>query len=655
MDSNPATTYDDDVIDLRVYVNVLLRWWKEIFLFGLLLGILAGGALWLLGLLRTPMYAASADVAVVRTVSEVNLDERFTTTSEQPLANALVARRNALLALAESPALAQVVIDELGAQLNEDQRNPQFLVQRIDAELAAGNGRTADSDLIRITATTIDPDTSAQVATAWARAFVRSVNQTFGQVPDELFATLAQEQEASRINYESAQQAVEDFLVRSRVDELSRQVADKEFTINTLRRGRNQIITDLVNSTVEARASVAQTLSNAQAENLTDPFVAEQEGKRALLRAYLDTIFAGQTHVVSQRAQRDRDLLATYYTRWLQVSGALGEAEALRAQTEALGADAAGGSGSSALALALLKLQAFTSALDAPSSQALDVVTAPDVRIDSQATAEQPASTAPGLVQSSQPVQVQVGSTPLQIQLSDTTTLSNAEIITELDALVEALTVRRDELQGAIDALSATILGGSNVQYMDQTDPAAGEAALAMPALAETILNSNVLSGTLQAGAPVVTVDPQQLAALFNTDDLLALATIDQDADALGRTLAQLELELRDIKTQLEAERTTQLELIQARDLAQDAYRTANSKATELMLSRAGAGGELRFAAPAVAPAEALSGLSPLLLAIAAMLAGWVLATIYAFVADAMGRRPLLERSQTQQPAPTGA
>src|SRR5690606_34290672 len=116
----------------------------------------------------------------------------------------------------------------------------------------------------------------------------------------------------------------------------------------------------------------------------------------------------------------------------------------------------------------------------------------------SQATAEQPASTAPGLVQSSQPVQVQVGSTPLQIQLSDTTTLSNAEIITELDALVEALTVRRDELQGAIDALSATILGGSNVQYMDQTDPAAGEAALAMPALAETILNSNVLSGTLQ-------------------------------------------------------------------------------------------------------------------------------------------------------------
>ncbi len=121
----PDPYADDDVIDLRRYISAIGRWWREILLMTVLLGILAAAAVWLLGALSTPSYSAYADVAIVRTVSDVTFDERFTTQPEALAAANVSARRNALLALAVSPALAAQVVEEMAAVLPED-RSERF-------------------------------------------------------------------------------------------------------------------------------------------------------------------------------------------------------------------------------------------------------------------------------------------------------------------------------------------------------------------------------------------------------------------------------------------------------------------------------------------------------------------------------------------------
>jgi uncharacterized protein involved in exopolysaccharide biosynthesis len=160
---------DDDVIDLRRYISAIGRWWREILLIALLLGLLAAAAVWLLSATSTPSYSAYADVAIVRTVSDVTFDERFTTQPEALNTANISARRNALLALAVSPALAAQVVEEMAAVLPEDRNNASALARHVTAAMAANGGR-GDSDLIRITATSADPERAARIATTWARA-----------------------------------------------------------------------------------------------------------------------------------------------------------------------------------------------------------------------------------------------------------------------------------------------------------------------------------------------------------------------------------------------------------------------------------------------------------------------------------------------------
>ncbi|MGL4651872.1 MAG: hypothetical protein ACRC1H_20855, partial [Caldilineaceae bacterium] len=99
-----------DEIDLRHSLGAIGRWWREIVLIAVFSGLVVGGAFWLLARTRTPVYSASADVAILRTATDVTFDERFTTQSETVAGTTIASRRNALFALALSPSLAQAVI-----------------------------------------------------------------------------------------------------------------------------------------------------------------------------------------------------------------------------------------------------------------------------------------------------------------------------------------------------------------------------------------------------------------------------------------------------------------------------------------------------------------------------------------------------------------
>jgi uncharacterized protein involved in exopolysaccharide biosynthesis len=638
--SRRQSDWSDDEIDLRQYVDVLIAWWKEILLIAFLFVLVAAVTVLGIRYMTSAEYAATADVAILRTVSEVTFDERFTTTSDVPPVSSAGTRRNALVALAVSPALAVSVIEQLGDMLTEGQRQPATLTESIEANLVSGGGRLGDSDLIRITASARTPQLAAQIVTAWAHAFVREVNQVYGQVPDELLQSIQSEQTKAHAEYLVAQRALEQFIAENRVDELSRQISDIEALIGSLQRSQQLTMETLIQETVAAQRTVASSYLDAQAQNLAAPYIKEQEGRRNLLLAYIDALYTSQTAVFQEQVDRDVELLQGYYQRWLQMTRSLDESLTLRNQVAAADETASGGS---ALAIHVLKLQALT--------QALDPLPTPMGQPTNQLNPVEntPPESAPQLSEPSQPVQVVVGGTPLQIQLNADGDMSRDALLADIDAFTAALKERKIELEGQIAQLSETLLAGDHYAYLRQTIPPDSALAQSVVAQSAELGVQGLLTSTI-VDAPALSSAP--LADLLRSENVEALVAARNDG-ALKDTLTALEGKVRQSKAELESEQARQLQLSQQRDLTWEAYRTVSSKVAELALMRAAGGSEVRFASPGVAPVRPVQGISLSLSVALAGAIGLLIGIIVAFVANYMGKTPFLSRKRQATPALT--
>ena len=126
----------------------------------------------------------------MRTQTDVNLDERFTTSSDAPAQADIGARRAALLGLVASSRIAEKVIAELGGLLNLGEQNPAKLLALVKGSIAPVTGRTTPSDLIDISVTADSPEKAAAIANAWVKYYVQEVNHIYGQVPDEMMMSV---------------------------------------------------------------------------------------------------------------------------------------------------------------------------------------------------------------------------------------------------------------------------------------------------------------------------------------------------------------------------------------------------------------------------------------------------------------------------------
>lgn len=211
---------DTDGIDLSRYISTLWKRWPEIVLTTLAVILLTALAVWAFKLLTPRIYEAIATVAIVRTSTDVSLDERFTT-EQQSLD--VDSRRMALIALVSSGEIAQQVIDELGDALPTSLQDPAALLDTIESEMALAGGRAGQSDLINIKARTDSPQTSALIANTWAKAYVQQVNNIYGKVPDELLASVEAQLAEAQQTYEQAQSRLESYVAASQLDELLHQ------------------------------------------------------------------------------------------------------------------------------------------------------------------------------------------------------------------------------------------------------------------------------------------------------------------------------------------------------------------------------------------------------------------------------------------------
>ena len=107
-----------DEIDLRQYVDVIVRRWKLVLVAAVSAALVAA----VVSFLTSPVYEAVAGVVIIKATTELLFEPQFKTLSEDDLAMAgarqavdTSARREAFAALVKNGAIAAQVVDEIGA------------------------------------------------------------------------------------------------------------------------------------------------------------------------------------------------------------------------------------------------------------------------------------------------------------------------------------------------------------------------------------------------------------------------------------------------------------------------------------------------------------------------------------------------------------
>ena len=206
----------EEEIDLREYIDVLIRRWKWIL--GITLTALVAAAVVSFFIL-TPIYEAKAGVVIVKSRSEIAFEPKYRTLMEEDIAS----RRKALEALVKSSAVAAEVINASGSSLPPEERDVDALLDMVEI--------SSNGDLISIKVRGKDPQRITAIANAWGQAYEEYVNGLYGSIPQSPEDIQPQVVEAEK-NYKKAQEALAEFLGDNRIETLTKEIEDKKATLS---------------------------------------------------------------------------------------------------------------------------------------------------------------------------------------------------------------------------------------------------------------------------------------------------------------------------------------------------------------------------------------------------------------------------------------
>jgi uncharacterized protein involved in exopolysaccharide biosynthesis len=670
-DLRPASAEE---IDLRPILAAIIGWRREIIALTMLAALVAGGLYSYIISRQPPVYQASATIVILRSSSDVMFEETFRTTFDQDTGNTATAqnaarRQATLVGLVANSAIAETVSPQLSADFDETERAPTRLVRLIAAESVASSDNRNPGDLIEISAQATSADKAAELANAWARAYVDYINGLYGSGPAQLSASVINELEEAQAAYDQAQGAVEEFIRADGSNSLERQIAEKQQIISNLQTGKDAALKTIIEEEVAARRQVLSAYVNALTTNRLLLFNKDQEAKRTLLTAILDAeannrLLAFQNDQDMRRAifnayaAADRNgQLAVFNEQVQNRLNELTHSYSLRRHFERLQQDVAG----------LLAQARAATTPDAISTNALS------------------------LLLLKQRVYMTTGDTldiPLQLNLENLSALSSdaQSQIAELTTMSSYLTARVAELTTAIEEQTALILANDGYMLpdmatgaqMDAADATAdGDLAAQMAesyaqlfALSPVAHSSTVMSIT----TPLTEIIQAQYPALFDVNVLSAvseqtmltstLAGLSQErvqellqlqgledipnystaTAPLSAAIGDLEDEVQELQARREAESSRRTLLIAERDLAAKTLTTLQNKIAELQLAETAPTSEVRFAAPALPPIRPVPVLSTALIAVAGAVGGLMAGVVLAIIAHYMGQQPILRR-----------
>ncbi len=205
----------EEEIDLREYINVIVRRWKWIL--GITLAAVVTAAIVSFFLLP-PVYEVKASVVVVKSRSEVAFEPKYRTLTEEDI----VSRRKALEALVRSSSVAAEVVNKLGSGLEPGERDVNTILGIVETE--------ANGDLIGIKVKGDDPSKIVAIANAWGEAYERYVNELYSEVAQLPTNIQAQVAEADN-SYQKAAEALARFKGDNQIDTLTQEIGARQNTL----------------------------------------------------------------------------------------------------------------------------------------------------------------------------------------------------------------------------------------------------------------------------------------------------------------------------------------------------------------------------------------------------------------------------------------
>lgn len=284
-------------LDMRPLFRAQMSWWREAILIGIIAAFLGAAILLLLRTLSPLTYEASTDIIRARVVSSVNLVETYRTTTDDATIGGVDdgARREALVNLVMSGAIADKVIAELGDLLTIEERDPATLIDMVSAEAPLGSDDRTISDLIRITVRANDPEKAAAIANAWSRHYVAHINSVYNQVPLEIVELVGQDLQEASAEYLAAQQAFEAFVANNQISDLQNQIDQKAALRTNYQEAQKALTASVVDRDRAARARLFGDLVTAQTDALYQVFNQQVQEKTQQLAQYY------QSHDLAQR------------------------------------------------------------------------------------------------------------------------------------------------------------------------------------------------------------------------------------------------------------------------------------------------------------------------------------------------------------------
>lgn len=655
--TSPEAWAVDDEIDLRKYIDTLIRRWREIVVITIAIVVLTAAAVLALRVVEAPMYESTAAVAIVRTQTQVNLDERFTTSSGEVGNADANSRRSALLGLVANGAIAERVIADLRDMLDEKEQEPATLLRRIDAELSSTGGRTTQSDLIAITARSTSPEKAAAIANAWARHYVQEVNRIYGQVPDEMIASVQSELDQARTNYETAQRNLEQFLATSPVNSLRRQVQETQDAISALQRANTEALSSYIQEILSSYKRIVNAYLAAQTDNQVLGFQREQQTQRQLLNAYFRAYSDAVVDTFDTQRERDTRLIRLYYDQWLRTTAALSTARTLQAGLEQGGEGAVA---STATALQVLKVQLVVGLADNIPTQQKSAdgvlqdietlnVNAPLMNSTNSSSGGQGALPVQS-IQSIQPAanESNVQPTTLQISLTPVTDATLAGLTADLDGLIQGLEAQLSVLEQTIADFNAAWLSGERYQNLNASIPDESTLVSAIQEQYPELFTRGLfatLGGDAAQQSTLASDGQAQASELLKLAGAETLLLSSQPEAPMMESITKLEDRLKTLQSQLEEQSAISRQVSQLRDLAWESYTALSNKRAELTLERAAANSEVRLGTAAIPPDRPVERVSLSLSVLLAGVVGLLLAIFLAFLLEYLGKPPLFTRA----------
>ena len=205
----------EDEIDLRRYVDVLLRHWKLIAVITVIAVVVAVALSF-----RSPsVYEARSSVLINKSTSNIVFEPKYQTflpTEDQNF-------RQALVGLVKSSSVASPAIEQLGDKLEPQERSVTNMLNKVRV--------TTNGNLIEISVKSTDAEKAAAIANAWADSYESYINGPYMnilQTPEKLQV----QADDAKGDYVVKQKALEDFLGNNSIDKLSDQIADRNQLID---------------------------------------------------------------------------------------------------------------------------------------------------------------------------------------------------------------------------------------------------------------------------------------------------------------------------------------------------------------------------------------------------------------------------------------